>query len=83
MATCKQCGTPIQWGKRKGVSPRDRGAFIALEPRQDPHGIYAIVDDRVVLADSDTPEDAPRHQPHQAFCEAQFRPRRSPLSSEP
>lgn len=82
MSVCKRCGSEILFRKRPGAHPRSRGAWVPLEPQSDPRGMYAIVNDRVVLADRSTPEDAPRHHPHAVFCEGAGRPRRS-LLSEP
>ncbi len=82
MPTCKQCGEPILFKKRPGAKPYEPGAFIALETDADPHGIYAIVNDRVVFAHAGTPSSAPRHHPHAAMCSAAGRPRRSMTSGE-
>lgn len=82
MAICQRCSATIMWGKRKGYDPRERGAFIALEPGPTPHGLYAMVDERVV-PDTDAPADAPRYAPHAVFCEAEGKRRRSALSGEP
>jgi hypothetical protein len=84
MPSCKKpgCGAAFIWGLKRGMKPKEPGAFIALEPEESPHGLYAIVDGRVVPAD-EAPKDAPRHVPHAVFCEGNVKPRRSPLSSEP
>lgn len=79
MSVCKRCGAAILFRKRPGMHPRERGAWVPLEPQSDPRGMYAIVNDRVVLADRSAPEDAPRHHPHSAFCEGAGRQRRSPM----
>lgn len=76
MAACSRCRAPIRWAKRPGFKPHEKGAFLALEPKPDARGIYAIVDDRVVLWETSTPKDAPRYHAHEVFCEAAGQPRR-------
>lgn len=82
MSHCRRCGGAIRFAKRPGAKPCEPGAFVALEPKPEAGGLYAIVNDRVMLADRDTPKDAPRHHPHEAFCAAAGKPRRSALASE-
>lgn len=78
MAECKRpgCNAPIKWAKRPGHKPHEANAFVALDPDPRDDGIYALVNDRVVLWDPATPKDAVRYMPHAATCSAQQRLRR-------
>jgi len=76
MPECRKCGTTaVRWGKRAGKRPHEPRAFVLLDAEPNPAGIYAIVDDRVVLA-CDAPADAPKYTPHEAMCDAAGVPRR-------
>lgn len=75
MPNCKQCGTPrVRWAKRKGASPRDRGAFVLLDDRPDPLGAYALVDDRAIAWEPEHGNDN-RWMPHDISCENSRRAR--------
>jgi hypothetical protein len=77
MPECRKCRTrAVKWAKRAGKAYGERGAFVLLDDQPNPVGVYAIVDQRLVLWE---PEHGPNNRwaPHEVFCEAEDRnPRR-------